>query len=86
MVSLDSIEKTRKEFHGGDFSDLKFWCDQKNQFPNLYAVAARIYSTPVLSSANERVFSTLKQFVDDKRSGVSISLIDDMIVVRTLHK
>ena len=85
MVSLDCKGKTRKEFIEDDFSALKFWYDQKNQFPNLYAVAACIYSTPVSSSASERVFSTLKLFVDDERSGLSTSLVDDMIVVRSLH-
>ena len=85
MASLNCIGKTRKEFIEDNFSALKRWYDKKNQFPNLYAVAARIYSTPVSSSASKRIFSTLEPFVDDKRSGLSTSLIDDMIVIRSLH-
>ncbi len=86
MVSLNCVRKTRKEFIDDDFSAMKFWYNQKSQFPNLFAISVRIFSTPVSSAASKRLFSTLKLFVDDKLSCLSSSLIDDMIVVRLLHK
>ena len=86
MVSLECTTRTRKEFIEEDFSVMKFWHDKKKQFRNLFAVAARLFATPVLPAASERVFSALKLFVDEKRSRSSTDLMDDMIVVRAFHE
>ena len=45
--------------------------------PNLYAVAASVFATPVSSAAIEIIFSVLKLVVDDKRSRLFSSLVGD---------
>ena len=78
--------RTRENFVTDDFAVVKFLHDRKIQFPNLFHVAARIYATAVSSSSSERVFSFLILIVDDTRSRLSDPLIDDIIVIRPLHK
>ena len=78
--------KDAKGVYRGGFSVRKFWHDKKNQFPNPFAVAARLFATSMSSAASERVFFTLKLFVDEKRSSLNTSLIDDMIPVSVLHE
>ncbi len=65
---------------------MHLWYNRKFQFPNLHAVAARIFATPVSSAASERGFSALKLLVDEQRSRLGTSIVEDMIVVRSLYK
>ena len=69
-----------------DFSIMHFWYNRKSQFSNLYAVAARIFAKPVSYAASERVFSALKLLADEQRSRLGTSLVEDMLVVRSLYK
>ena len=86
MVSLEFITRTQKEFSEDDFSVVNFWHDKKKQFPNLFAVATRLFASPMASAASDCIFSTLKLFVDEKRSSLSTSIIDDMMVVDAFHE
>ena len=73
-------------FLSDDSSVVKFWYDKKAQFPDLYAVLMRVFVTPVSSSASEQVFSALKLMVTEKRSRLTPSIVDDMVVLRALHQ
>lgn len=86
LIYLDGTTTDRKNLVSDGFAVMKFWHDRKKQFPSLHAVAARIYATPVSSAASERVFSVLKLVVDERRSRMSTSLIDDTIVIRSLYE
>ena len=85
MAPPDSVARTRKEFLADESCVVKCWYAQRMKFPNLFALAVRVFATPVSSCTSERVFSTLKIFVDEKRSHLSTSLVDDMIVIHSLH-
>ena len=56
------------------------------QFLNLFGLAVRVFAMPVSSCASERVLSRLETFDDEKRSRLSTSLVDEMIVIHFLHK
>ncbi len=86
LLRLDDLQEIRSHLLGDNFTIMEFWYNRKAQFPNLYAIATRIYATPVSSAASDRVFSALKLLFDDKRSRLGTSLVDDMIVVRSSHK
>ena len=84
-LSLGHIFQARKSFLEDDFSVMNFWYNRKTQFPQLFATATRVYATPVSSSASERVFSSLKLLVNDKRSRLNTLMLYAMIAVRSLH-
>ena len=84
-AKLDCIRDIRQQFLDDDFSVVRFWHDRKKQFPTLFCVIMRIYTTPISSAASERVDSLLKMLVNDKRSCLNASLLDDLIVLRSLH-
>ena len=84
-LSLDHTCRARKSFLEDDFSVLNFWYNRKTQFPQLFAVATRVYATSVSSSASERVISSLKLLFNDKRSRLCTSILVDMIAMRSLH-
>lgn len=65
-VPLDSIARRSKEFLEDVFSVVRHWYEQRTQFSNLYGIVVRIFATPVSSCASERVFCTLKLFVNEK--------------------
>ena len=60
FLRLSDLQEIRSLILGDNFTIMEFWYNRKAQFPNLYAIAARIYAIPVSSAAKERVFSALK--------------------------
>ena len=86
FIHLAHSDEERKKFIEDDFAVVRFWYDRKKEFPHLFAISVRLYATPVSSASSERVFSALKLLVDEKRSNLRSSLIDDMIVIRSLHE
>ena len=85
IASMGCVSKGRNKFIQDDFSVMRFWYDRRAQYLFLYAVAARIYATPVSSSSSERLFSALKLLVEEKRSRLSNYVVDDMILVSSLY-
>ena len=57
----------------------------EGKIPNTFSVALRIYAIPVPSAASERIFSALQLLVNEKRSTLSPSLFDAMIVIQSLR-
>ncbi len=86
FLQLGHSTEERKKFVEEDFAVVRFWYLREQQLPNLFAISARIYATPVSSPSSERVFSVLKLLVDDKRSNIRSWLIQDMIVIRSLYE
>ncbi len=86
MAHIDSVREKREEFLFDDYAVMKSWYGRRKQFSNFVCSSCRVFTTPVSSASSERVFSTLKLIVDEKRSRVNFPLIDDMIVVRSLHE
>ena len=85
LLVVDHLVEERQKFLNDDCAVLRFWHERKNQLPNVFYVALRIHAIPVSSAASERVFSALQLLVNEKRSTLSTSLIDDMIAIRSLH-
>ena len=85
LMKVNHSPAEKRELTKDNFAVIEFWYSRKNQYPHIFNVAARIYATPVSSASSERVFSTLKHVVDDKRARMSSNLIDDIIAIRSLH-
>ena len=85
LLVVDHLVEKRQKVLNDDYAVLRFWHERKNQFPNIFSVALRIYAIPVSSAESERVFSALQLVVNEKRSTLSSSLIDDIMVIRSLH-
>ena len=84
-----SFESTFNEisniFHDGGGLDLiKFWLHLVilQQLPQLSCVALGVLSIPAFSSSSERVFSFCGNTLNEKRSRLSSSLLNNLTVLR----
>lgn len=59
---------------------LLWWAEKAPQFPILSRAARFILSIPASSAAPERNFSTAGYLVSDRRSSLSPSLVEDILV------
>ncbi len=85
-LNVGTVKEKGKTFLLDDFSVMKFWYNRKRRHPAIYGVALRVLTTPVSSSASERVFSALKLIVSDTRSHLSNDTLEYVIVIRSLTK
>lgn len=77
------FELDKESFMKGDFAAITFWHSRRNEFPILFKVARRIYSTPVSSCASERVFSAVKRIVNHDRTRLSSGSLEDVVFLRS---
>jgi len=84
ILDVASLPFNRESAMQDDYFAVKFWYDRKRSFPKLYAVAMRVYATPVSSCGSERVFSTLNKLVSKDRTSLTPRTIQDIIVMRFL--
>jgi hypothetical protein len=67
---------------------LIFWKKHENQsaFPTLTRLAKRYFSIPCSSSAVERQFSAAGQIINQRRSNLHPSTVNDIIFLRSMEK
>lgn len=95
--SVTTVKRARQEFElylqfkltnstytKNDNADpLIFWKDQEQVFPNLSILARTIFCIPASSAAVERSFSSAGNIISQRRTSISPSTVNDMILVRS---
>ena len=64
---------------------LTFWKENAAIFPNLSKLACRIYSIPCSSSAVEREFSAAGQIVNQRRSNLDPTTVNNILFLRSIE-
>lgn len=62
---------------------LIFWKEHVHLLPNLSKLAKRVFCIPSSSAAVERTFSSAGVIISQRRSNISPSIVNDMILVRS---
>ncbi len=84
-VPIDRISLKSKKSIEDDFSVMSFSMTRKAVLESICS-SNTCFGNHVFSSAIERVFLTLDLFFDEKGSRLIIYLVDDMLLVCSLHK
>ena len=86
LLQVDHYPIIRAACIRADFSIVHFWYNMKPQLHNIHAIAARIFATPISSTANERTFSALKLLVSEQPPHSGTSIVENMILVFFSYK
>ncbi|CAF1164306.1 unnamed protein product [Didymodactylos carnosus] len=62
---------------------LLFWKEQKQILPHMTKLARRVFSIPASSTAVERTFSSAGNVISQRRTNLSPSTVNDIILVRS---
>ena len=67
-------------------SVLGYWTKNKNQFPNIHAIARKVLVIPASNTEVERLFSCSKMIMTDKRTRLDPDRLNKLIFLRkNLH-
>jgi hypothetical protein len=72
-----------------DFEDVRDWWlapEQQAIYPNLSKMALNLLSIPAMSAEPERLFSSCKITVTDRRNKLSVKVIEALECLRSWHK
>lgn len=61
---------------------LEFWEQNKTKFPEIYLLSAIINAVPPTQTTTERCFSGLNFIYDNKRSNLSLILLEQILLIR----
>ncbi|CAF4717637.1 unnamed protein product, partial [Rotaria sp. Silwood2] len=61
---------------------LQFWLQQKSKFPILFSVVQDFYAVPASNTSIERLFSSSKNTVTDKRSSLGADKINKLLFLQ----
>ncbi|CAD5231002.1 unnamed protein product [Bursaphelenchus xylophilus] len=67
-----------------DINVMQFWKGNEDRFPQLASIARRVFCVPASSSEVERMFSCLRNLVDEKRTLLDKDLTAKLLVGRRL--
>lgn len=70
----------------GDFDILKWWQDNKAQYPRLAQVAKDILSVPITGVGVERVFNVTKDIINDRRHRLNAETIRKLTMMRDQYQ
>ncbi|CAF3151996.1 unnamed protein product [Rotaria sp. Silwood2] len=65
---------------------LSFWKEHENIFPHLASIARRIFSIPCSSAAVERQFSAAGQLINQRRSNLDPTTLNNILFLRSIEK
>ena len=85
LLVVDHLVEDRQKFLNDDNAVILFWRERRNHIPNIFSKAIRIYAIPLSSAASEHVFSALPLLMNDKLSTLSTSLINPIVVIRSVR-
>lgn len=60
----------------------EFWKDQKFVYPEIYLLATIINAIPPTQATTERCFSSLSFIFDEKRTQLSLILLEQILLIR----
>ena len=72
-----------------DFEDVRDWWlapEQQAIYPNLSKMALNLLSIPAMSAAPERLFSSCKITITDRRNKLSVKVIEALECLRSWYK
>ena len=72
-----------------DFEDVRDWWlapEQQAIYPNLIKIALNLLSIPAMSAELERLFSSCKITVTDRRNKLSVKVIEALECLRSWYK
>ena len=72
-----------------DFEDVRAWwlaAEQQAIYPNLSRIALNLLSIPAMSAEPERLFSSCKITITDRRNKLSVKVIEALECLRSWHK
>ncbi|CAF4682803.1 unnamed protein product, partial [Rotaria sp. Silwood2] len=61
---------------------LQFWLQQKSKFPILFSIVQDFYAVPASNTSIERLFSSSKNTVTDKRSSLGADKINKLLFLQ----
>ncbi|CAF0934061.1 unnamed protein product [Didymodactylos carnosus] len=62
---------------------LLFWKEQEKLLPNMSKLSRKIFSIPASSTAVERAFSSADVVISQRRTNISPSTVNDIILIRS---
>lgn len=62
---------------------LLFWKEQENLLPCMHKLAKQVFSIPASSAAVERSFSSAGVIISQRRSTISPSTVNDIVLIRS---
>lgn len=76
---LEKYEKIDRQHHKTDI--LEFWNERRDLHPEIYELASIIHSIPPTQSTVERSFSILGYILDSRRTKLSPSRVEDIMMI-----
>lgn len=61
---------------------LQFWQEKKTEHPEIYLLSTTINAVPPTQSTTERSFSTLSFVYDDRRTRLSLVLLEQILIIK----
>jgi hypothetical protein len=90
LISIwTNILGTAKHHPHHDFDDVRDWWLEPQQqavYPNLSKMALNLLSIPAMSAAPERLFSSCKITITDRRNKLSIKVIEELECLRSWYQ
>jgi hypothetical protein len=85
MITTDEVFKYGCEkIHSTETFDLLAWlCQHEKEFPHLTKLAYFIHAIPASSAPSERSFSTAGRVMQDRRTSLKPSTVDDIIFLNS---
>ena len=86
LSTRTNILGTVKHYSTNEFEDVRdWWLAPKQQavYPNLSKMALNLLSIPAMSAAPERLFSSCKITITDRRNKLSVKVIEALECLRS---
>jgi hypothetical protein len=75
--TLDEYQRWLKEAQDATVTDLiDYWKFKRSSYPRLELMALEILTIPAMSAEVERVFSSAKQTITDRRARLNVDIIE----------
>ncbi|CAF2003862.1 unnamed protein product [Rotaria magnacalcarata] len=69
-------------FEDGDIDILSYWREKQNQFPILSFIAKQIYMIPASNTTVERLFSSSKNMISEKRTNIGSEKLNQLLFLQ----
>lgn len=78
------MKLTKDTFFKNEYENpLLFWKEQQHVLPHLSQLAKKIFSIPASSAGVERAFSSAGVIVNQRRTNINPSTVNDIILLRS---
>lgn len=81
LIMFGEFENKIKRLHH-TVDIISFWKEQKNSYPELYALSTILNSVPPAQAAVERCFSALSFVYNCRRCKLTMEHLEDILIIR----